>query len=488
MSKAEKKVSSRTIHVVIGIVIMLIFRFLPNLPQVTDVGMNVLGAFAGTLYLWITIDTLTASLMSFAMVVFTGYAPVDTIINSYLHPTLIPTMFILIMSGALITTNVTQYVARFFLTAKINRGRPWVFASMVLLASFIMSLFVDWLAPIFLLWPILYGIFDELGYKKGDKFPTVLVILVIIGDTFGYHVFPFMRNPLALISNFKTLTADSPNGPVIIEDGGYLLSALIISIVFMVAIMLVTRFVFRPDTSKFKNYDVDSLRANPLPKMNVQQKTVSGVFILMIAFLMIPALLARAIPFMGNISAYTNVMAALAIVLLCVIQVDKKPVIDFNKIMKEQIPWPMISMIMAAFLLAGAITNEATGVTLFLDYALSPIFAKMSVTAFTVAIILVTVVLTNICNSFVISIVMSPIVITYCTMTGANAAPIGMLVIFASLCTAIGTPSGSPFAATLYGNNEWLIPKKVYKYSITYIVVEVIVLLLVGIPVARLFL
>ena len=47
------------IHSLIGVGIMVFFRFLPlNLPEVTSVGMEVLGIFIGTLYLWTFVDPL----------------------------------------------------------------------------------------------------------------------------------------------------------------------------------------------------------------------------------------------------------------------------------------------------------------------------------------------------------------------------------------------------------------------------------------------
>ena len=70
------------IHSAIGVAIMVLFRFLPlQLPEVTPIGMQVLGIFIGTLYLWTFADPLWGSLMAIAMLGFSDYMPMAGIIK-----------------------------------------------------------------------------------------------------------------------------------------------------------------------------------------------------------------------------------------------------------------------------------------------------------------------------------------------------------------------------------------------------------------------
>lgn len=52
----KKKINSSYIHFIIGMIIMLGFRFVPMgvLPNVTKIGLQVMGVFIGTIYLWST--------------------------------------------------------------------------------------------------------------------------------------------------------------------------------------------------------------------------------------------------------------------------------------------------------------------------------------------------------------------------------------------------------------------------------------------------
>ena len=79
----EKTKKSTIIHSIIGLAIMIGFRFLPlNLPEITPVGMQVVGIFIGTLYLWTFVDPAWASLMAIAMIGFSDYATMSAVITS----------------------------------------------------------------------------------------------------------------------------------------------------------------------------------------------------------------------------------------------------------------------------------------------------------------------------------------------------------------------------------------------------------------------
>ena len=78
--------------------------------------------------------------------------------------------------------------------------------------------------------------------------------------------------------------------------------------------------------------------------------------------------------------------------------------------------------------------------------------------------------------------ILQPVVLTYCATAGVNPAPIITLLIFTVLLTAACTPAASPFAAMLFGNKEWLDSGSVYKYSLTIVAVEAILIIALGIP------
>ena len=266
----KKSVNTTMIHSAIGVAIMILFRFLPiSLPEVTPVGMEIIGIFIGTLYLWTTVDPLWSSLMSVAMIGLSSYKPMAALLVEFMgNVTVIQMLFLMLLAGALVTNKITMYIGRFFLTRKITNGRPWMFTMMICIGCFLMAAFVSPFAPIFLFWPVLYDIFEEVGFQKGEKYPKIALILVVIATLIGFPVAPYMNNGLALIGNFKAISEAATGTAIIINDGAYLFTTLFMGILLIIAVILLSKFVFRPDVSKLKSLNVEMLKKNPLPPLN----------------------------------------------------------------------------------------------------------------------------------------------------------------------------------------------------------------------------
>ena len=108
----------------------------------------------------------------------------------------------------------------------------------------------------------------------------------------------------------------------------------------------------------------------------------------------------------------------------------------------------------------------------------------MSLVAFYVTLLVITLLLTNICNSLVVGMLMQPVIASFCLSSGINSAPITSLIIIFVLASASVTPSASPFAAMIHGNKEWLKSGEIYKHTMMFAVIELILVIVVGIPIA----
>ena len=114
-----------------------------------------------------------------------------------------------------------------------------------------------------------------------------------------------------------------------------------------------------------------------------------------------------------------------------------------------------------------------------------PVLQNVPASAFAVIIMILTVVLTNVCNSFVIGLLMQPVIATFCMATGMNSAPVVSMMILFVLSSAAVTPAASPFAALLFGNKDWLKSGEIYKYMTIFVAIELAIVLLVSMPVAN---
>lgn len=490
MSTKSSLITAKGIHAIVGVAIMLLFPYLPiHLPEVTPVGMEIIGIFIGTLYLWSTVDPVWASLLSIFLVGVSNYAPMGQVLQSaFGSPVVVQMFFLMIVMNALVHNRLTAYIGRFFLTLKINNGRPWVFSAMLMFGSLLMAAFVGPFSPIFLFWPVLYDIFQDIGMKKGDKYPTIMIILIAFGAMLGFPVPPYSGNSLALLSNFSTITENMGNR-VVLNNAAFLLLALLHGTVCLIVIILFCKFVLRPDVSKLKNLDIETLKKNPLPPLNNNQKFMAVSFVLYILSMLLPSILPK-VGFIGFLSDNSyGIAIGYAAILACVSldQKDHTPVLPFGKVMAT-FAWPTFFLCASAILLGNVLTNESTGISAFLNVILGPIFKNMSSVTFCLALMLITVSLTNICNSLVIGMLLQPVIATFCMTSGMNPAPlVGLMIIFV-LSSAGITPAASPFAAMLHGNTDWLSAADVYKYASIFVVLELILVCIIGIPASMMLL
>ncbi len=484
-----KKIDKSLIFIAIGLAIMFGFRLIPEgvLPHVTPVGLQVLGIFIGTIFLWTTIDPLTSSLISLVMLCLCDYAPVAGVLQqAFGNPVVVQMLFLMIFMGGLTNRKLTVYIARWIMTRKFIEGKPWVFTATMLFGAYVMAVFIGAFAPIFLFWPVLYGVFEDCGYKPKDKYPTIMLIAIVIACLIGFPVPPYMGNGLALLGNFRGLVQSFPAlAGANVSDAAYFFTCFTLGIMELLMVVGVMKFVFKPDVEPLKQITIEKLNANPLPPMNTAQKIYFGLLVAFVICMLFPSLLPTW-PVFSYLYANSYAVGIALVVVACAIPTEDGPVMRFNAVMGEM-SWPTYYLCVVAILIGSVLTAESTGITAFLNAILSPIFSGMSGFVFALVLVVATVVLTNISNSLVIGMILQPVVLTYCATSGANPGPFIALLIFTVLGTAACTPAASPFAAMLFGNPKWLDTNDVYKYSITIVACEVVFLLSVGVLAFNMF-
>lgn len=488
MAEKKKSISTVAIHSAIGIAIMFLFRFLPvSLPQVTPTGMEILGIFIGTLYLWTTVDPIWSSVLCIAAIGLSSYAPMAGVLSTaFGAPVVVQILFMMVFAGALVEEKVTLYVGRWFLTRKVVEGRPWVFTLVVCMGCCVMSfVMASPFVPIFLFWPIMYGVFQQLGITRDDKYAKLIIILVVFGALLGFPVPPYASNGLALLSNYRGIAANA-GSDVVINDAMYFVCTMILALIILTITILFCKFVLKPDVSKLKALKIADLNKNPLPPMSLRQKVLGLSFCVFVLCMLLPGW-APTLPGMAFLSANSLGLAMIFVAILSAIPLQDGPVMNFNRVMTAQMSWPSYFIIVAAILLGNVLTAENTGISAFLNAVLTPIFSGMSTVTFIIVMMVLLMVLTNLCNSLVIGMIMQPVILNFCMTNGINAAPIVTLSIFFVLSCAMVTPAASPFAAMMFGNKNWLDAKDIYKYASIIVLLELVLVLVIGIPLTNLF-
>lgn len=480
-SPANPKNTLYYIHCIIGLLFMFGFGLLEPFKPITPVGMQVLGVFIGLIYLWSFVSILWPSLLGMIALGLTQYASMkDVLLSSFGDTVPILVLFAMILFGAIQHAGVTKYISRWFLTRKLINGRPVVFSFVFIYTAYVLAaLSANILPALLLMWSILYDVLEDVGYKKGDKYTTIMVIGTMFGAISGQAAKPFTGSALMIVGAFEKVTKQQ------LDYLPYMLFGLIMSTLGIILYSLLIKLVFKPDMSKISNISTERFEKDKLPEMTLQQKILFACMFGYLILILLPSILPKTIGFvalLNKIGPWGVVMAF--IVGLCLFKVDNKPIMDFKDIIGRYVTWDVYFLVAMAMVISGALTGEGTGIKEFATQALNPLLGGRSPLAFATILLVFSMLITNIANNGVMGVLLMPIIYTFSLKNGVNSMAITTAVIFA-LHIAILTPAASPYSAILIGNKEWIDSKDVFKYGSVILVSIFALFWLVGIPLAN---
>lgn len=491
------------IHTLIGLTIMAFGRYFPapsllvettdkltklglesvdgmTLITITPIGMTVIGLFFGVIYLWTFADTLWPSFMGVVLLGMSNYGPMAMVLSKFMgNPMTVLIFFLFMFAAVLIKSNLSAYLARWFMTHKMIEGKPWLFTATILLATFCVAKF-EQTSACFLIWPALYIVFDYVGFKKGDLYVTLMIVYTMMMALLSFATDPIKGGAFYLLTNMQNLNTP---GVEPLNIALYFLFGITLSIICMLCFLFFMRFVFRVDASPLKNIDIEILKKETLPPLNSQQKIIISLFAAYACWMLLPGIIGRdniVGAFMSQNALGGTLMVMTVLVFL---RIDKKPVTDIVET-NTVYPWRTYFLIATAFLLGGAMTGQNTNVTVFMEYFLRGHLSGLNETALTVAIIIIAIVATNFCNSVVAGLVFTPVILSMAAAFGFDPNPI-IACFFYVVLVAAATPAASPFAAILYDNGDWIAKKDVAIHTVIASVIVVAVVLVIGIPLAK---
>lgn len=506
MEKSSVRIAP-IVHTIIGLAIMVSGYFLPclsmvvepteklmalNLPQVagglelsiTRIGMIVSTTFFGVVYLWTFVDVLWPCFAGLAALIFSGYAPAPKVLSQFLgNPMVVMIFFLLMLAAAIIYCDIAGWVARWAMTRKFVNGRPWVLTATILVTTYFVA-FLDQTASMFLMWPAMFSIFKETGYKKGDMYVSLMTVYIAIVILCSFASDPFKGGAMYLLVNLQSLAANDVTANVPqINLALYLFFGMTISFVVIALLLFMMRFVFRADVSRLASYKVDT---EEVPPMTTMQKLVLFDFLFYAAWLLIPA-------FIGHDNALGSFLhknhltgSLITVLILSIAFVKGKRVISVPQA-NSKYPWVVFLLIAVAMLLGAVMTGKGTNVSLYMEYTLRSLLNGMHPIAFTITVAAIGIIFTNFCNSVVLGLMLTPVLLAVASAFGMDPVPMMACFIFAVLIAAC-TPAASPFAATLFSQQEWVSTKDIALHAVIGSAIVFLVICVVGLPLANLIL
>ena len=466
------------INSLIGVALVFGTGMLPPMAPLTPIGMKVGGIFLGMLWFWSTVGILWPSLLGLLALGISGIAPMREVMGmSFGHPNTVLILFSMVLFGAIQEAGVTRYVSRWFLTRKIINGKPTVFSFVFIYTTYVLaSLLANILPALLFMWGILYDVLKESGYKRGDKYATLMVIGTLFGAVCGQGTKPFIGAALLMVGAFENASGLTMNYM------SYIMCSIVLSTVSLLAYVLLMKYVFRPDTSKISNITIEQFTKHPLPAMEATQKLL---FFSLFAFLVLaiaPSIAPKTFPGIVLINKLGPWGLGIAFVaLLNMVTIAGKPLLNFKEVAAKYLIWDVYFLVCMAIAISEALTKPSTGISPFLTEIMHPFFGGHSAAMLTVVTLAFCIIATQVANNVVLIIIIMPALAAFFANSGGSFAGTATLIILGAHI-AILTPAGSPYAAVLFANKEWLEPKDIYTYGSAIVVLTIAVYLLVGIP------
>ena len=472
--------SKKTWITIIALCFIFLFGFLPAPEGMSQMGMRVIGIFVGTLILWNSVGIDWPSFLCMAVLVLFGIMkPGDVFKSGYGNATIAFLLCFFMMSYVLSQVGFSRRMAIMFLTNKFAQKSPWAFVFMFLFGAMFIASFMSQTAALLIFLPIAEQMFMELDFHKGDRFPQMIVMGLGFAVGIGSANTP-LGHAIILIP-LQLLTEQTGQSVNIVN---YSIFGFVTGLIIFAFLMLVFRFIYRPDVSRLVNYDVKKLRGELKP-MSRQEKISAFMFLVIIIIWFLQGSLKNIVPGFGTwLSGLGNaVPVMIAIVLLCLIHVDGKPIMDYRDAAKNGVPWSALIFNAAVLVVSGSLTLDSVGLSQYLTDKVTPFVTGMSSTVFIVSVSVLCVLLTNFASNTVCATL-------FFTISCPIAMAMGNVNLMALACMigaaasyAYATPSATMPMAVVSGTG-WVNNNSMLKYGGLMAVISAVILAIVGYPLA----
>lgn len=465
----------------ISLLLIFFFRFVPAIPGMTASGMQVLGIFIGVLILWLTTAIDWPSILCLAGLMFVPELTVGAILgSSFGNSTFAFLLFTFMCTYAVSQTSFIRRCAVGFICNKIAAKGSWWFVTLYCLSVLVIGLFMSPTVLFIVYLPIHETICMELRLEKTDKLANTLMMgqlfccAISCGMTPIAHVFSVMA------FGFYEQAANQS-----ISYASYMSAAIPVGIICFLVMMLLFRFLLRPDMEKLKDLDLSRLREDITPARK-REKIILTIFFMVIVLWVFPDFLKPVLPgvssfFSAKGNAFPPLIGAVA---LYVISVDGKPLLNFKDAMSKGIQWGSLVMSASTLAIGSAMTNKEIGLTAWLSAGIQPLIAGMAPLIIVLVFLIWAYIMTNACSNMVTVTVVCAVAIPIClashgAMNGAAlASMIGMAASYAFVL-----PPAHPNVAVAIGSG-WAAPSQIIKYGVIIMAAAIIATLFAGYPIA----
>ncbi|MCU6760738.1 Na(+)/dicarboxylate symporter [uncultured Roseburia sp.] len=458
------------IHYLIALIIGIVIWFaLPPTNGLTEIGVRVVAILIPVLYLWLTTNTHWTCFLALGLLVMTQAMTANEVwAGSMGHFVVITVIAYMVLNVCLKETGVINKIAIWFVTRKFVQGRPYAFMAMFFASNVIIGLFMDNLSLAVIYIGIAGALCEQIGVKKGDPFYTCIFTGVMWGN-----VILSIASPIAhALPNIIMGLAESQLG-ISISYGQWLAVGVPFAVLTYLAIMLVV-LIWRPDTSAFKNFNVEEVRKND-PPLDARGKFAAFMFILVIIFVLAPSILKDVAPFFAYLNGIGVVIPALlAICVLAIVRMGGKPVLDVPGALR-QVPLPAVIFAGTVSVFATPLSAENTGISVWLGNIFSFV-EGMSPFAIVVILMIFAIIMTNFLSNTVTMVLFFNIGVVVLANGNTNMAVFTIIIALAASMASL-TPSAAVPSPLFFGPGH-VTMKNTLKWNLIWLPLTFVILVI----------
>lgn len=467
------KNSKQYIHCAIMLILMFSGFVLPPVGAITQLGMVVCGVFLGMMWGWLNLDLTFPSILGMCVLAIGGYGSAKGIFAAGIGSEVVLVVIMFTTFTAYITgTGLANTVAQWFISRKFLQGHPYRFIAMFWTLTFILGILVDIYPTIFMLWPVIYSISEDLGYQKRDKFPSYMCFGVAFLGGVGAVCKPFSMWGLTGYGIFEASMG------IHIDYLQYTIYTGIVSIVMVLLWAFVIPKILKIDLTPLKdgNYSVKEI------SYTKDQKIASIFTIVLFVILYLPSVLPETWELTTILNSSLGTVGCVG-VLICIVAMihrDGKAIVKVSDLAHQGVPFNMVFMVAATIVIGAAMKSSDTGIVTAITQVCSPLLNNLSPIVFYIVLIVLYGITTQLLHNAALLTVFTPIACTFAEQLGANVIitfMIGMIVLSSALMTpAASTRSGLVFS------NDWIDVKLAYVLGFCILLITAVVMFIVGVP------
>lgn len=330
--------------------------------------------------------------------------------------------------------------------------------------------------------PILQAICSELKLQKEDKLANGLMLgqlfssAISCGMTPIAHVFPIMA-----LGFYQSTTGNT------ISYVDYMAMAVPVGLICFIIMLLMFRFVLKPDMSRVKDLDFDALKSS-VPSSTLRENTILGIFFLVVAMWILPEFIE---PILPGIVAFLDTQGTAfpplaGAVALCLISIDGQPLMSFRESMQKGVQWGSVIMAGATLALGSAMTNSNIGLTAFMSSSIAPALNNLAPWMLVLVFAGWTAAMTNVASNMVTVTVVCAVALPLCVASnGALSTPAIAVIIGMLASYAFVTPPAHPNVPLAIGSG-WVQTNQVVIYGVILMIVSIATTAVVGYPIGSL--